>query len=98
MGRCTGHCCKEFTLPSYPKIRQRARMGDDDARHVLDLIIPLGGTTHNRSGERIYIYTCKELQPNGDCGIYAERPHMCRDYPYGRPCEQPACTMNAEAA
>lgn len=28
-------------------------------------------------------YTCRHHLPSGDCGNYAARPAMCRDYPYG---------------
>lgn len=45
-------------------------------------------------GDRSYFYTCKNLQPNGDCGIYETRPRMCSDYPYGKhPCPYPGCTF-----
>lgn len=37
-------------------------------------------------------YSCKNLQPNGDCGIYGQRrPKMCERYPNGRPCEFVDC-------
>ena len=39
-------------------------------------------------------YRCKNLQANGDCGIYEDRPMMCRGYPYGRACSYRGCTMN----
>lgn len=40
-------------------------------------------------------YACKHLEKNGDCGIYAMRPRMCRDYPYGKACSFKACTWQA---
>lgn len=40
-------------------------------------------------------FTCRWFDAEaGDCAIYSARPAMCRDYPYGAACEQPACTMN----
>ena len=36
-------------------------------------------------------YSCKNQLPNGDCGIYEKRPHMCRHYPNGRRCEYVMC-------
>lgn len=41
----------------------------------------------------LHFYRCRNLQPNGDCGIYETRPLMCRDYPYGEACRHDGCTM-----
>lgn len=41
-------------------------------------------------------YTC--IYFDGDtrnCTIHRERPYMCRDFPYGRPCEFRACTWKS---
>lgn len=38
-------------------------------------------------------YTCRHLLGSGDCAIYASRPTMCRDYPYGKQCSFSECTM-----
>lgn len=40
-------------------------------------------------------YTCSNLTPGGECGIYPDRPRMCRGYPYGRPCIYPGCASEA---
>lgn len=60
------------------------------------MLIPLrSGTPYeaeqNSTGVMLeaYVYTCRHLQLNGDCGIYEDRPAMCRDYPYGQVCEFP---------
>lgn len=37
-------------------------------------------------------YDCRNLQANGDCGIYARRPAMCRAFPNGQPCDKRGCT------
>ena len=41
-----------------------------------------------------HYYRCRNLQPDGNCGIYATRPRMCRDYPYGRRCSYAQCTWD----
>lgn len=64
-----------------------------EIRLIADLAVYLGDEAppNNRfSGGRVAsggIYTCKYLQPSGDCGIYERRPAMCRDYPYSKTCE-----------
>lgn len=43
-----------------------------------------------------YWYRCKLYDAkNKVCTIYAYRPKMCRDYPYGQACEHAACTWDA---
>lgn len=41
--------------------------------------------TDEDSGRRYvtYAYSCPELLPNGRCGIYENRPNVCRDYKPG---------------
>lgn len=42
-------------------------------------------------------YTCRNLLPNGNCGIYSRRPAMCREYPYrGDRCVFRGCTRRCE--
>lgn len=43
-------------------------------------------------------YTCRHLQPNGDCAIYARRPRMCSGFPYGARCLYRECTWDAARA
>lgn len=45
-----------------------------------------------------HYYTCVNLGPTGDCGIYERRPRMCREYPYSRPCQYAGCTSTAARA
>lgn len=41
-------------------------------------------------------FTCRwHDSESGDCTIYSARPAMCRDYPYGNPCQEPGCTHTA---
>lgn len=42
-------------------------------------------------------YRCKNVLPNGDCGIYETRPGMCSGFPYGRDCQYAACTWTRAA-
>jgi Fe-S-cluster containining protein len=42
-----------------------------------------------------HYYTCKHFDPKtSNCTIYAIRPVMCRDYPYGRGCNYADCTWS----
>jgi len=40
---------------------------------------------------KTHFYSCKHLKSNGDCGIYKDRPGMCRKYPGDKLCEYPDC-------
>lgn len=43
-----------------------------------------------------HYYTCRNYDwESGNCGIYEQRPDMCRDYPYGGRCRYPGCTWTA---
>ena len=48
-------------------------------------------TGHPSGSSKAHYYRCKHLAENGDCTIYDIRPKMCRDYPYGYPCQYPGC-------
>lgn len=91
--RCCGDCCRNFPLSaSLEDLREsveRDRAGLEpipgknyttDAEIVLDMVIPLG-TKPNSQGEPTMYYSCRHLRENGDCGIYLNRPAVCRDYP-----------------
>ena len=43
-----------------------------------------------------HYYACRYVLLNGDCGIYENRPEMCRSYPNGHECAFEACTMPEE--
>ena len=57
---------------------------------------PLKNTKADGSAPGHY-YTCVHLRADGDCGIYADRPAMCRDYPYGIECNYAECTWSTAA-
>lgn len=150
--RCTGHCCRRFTLPwSMDDLQDKAerirafnalqadadinftsdgpaalnekgkatlqnffdRWGSDfflkffngiDLVQIAEMVVYLGqasmeGVMDGGCGEDSdYIkkikhhYTCKNLVGGTDCNIYADRPAMCRDYPYGSSCDYIGCT------
>lgn len=123
MARCTGHCCKAFTLPisaeelqsDFEKYQAWVQNPEGETKPrwrdigiIADMAIYLGMGWHDsKTGEYvpdselnrkrfghepIRVYTCRHLQSNGDCGIYENRPSMCRDYPYGHPCKFENCT------
>lgn len=87
-------------------LRRQAEEGvleimDRDILAIFPMLIYLGNDKPNPAGPvRGYcgpqltpgpFYTCKNLLPSGDCGIYETRPHMCHHYPNGRPCEFVHC-------
>lgn len=90
--RCTGHCCKGFALEySYSEIQSDYQTwlqnsqgpgGDKKSKIpqveiIAPMLIPLGGSPKYKE----FTYTCKNLDPSGDCRIYQDRPQMCRDFP-----------------
>lgn len=99
MSRCTGHCCKNFPLPIRAvDISQHIQTKRwHEIEKIGAMIIPLGVEHIYADGTVGERYTCKHLQPNGDCDDYANRPAMCSDYPYGRACDyvDKGCTYEA---
>ena len=41
-------------------------------------------------------YACRNIQLDGNCGIYETRPDMCRRYPNGQVCVFTECTWSKE--
>ena len=74
---CQGDCCREFYLPKdwYWKRRRPAGKPYEDAEQIRGMVIRIKGRVH----------TCKHFADNR-CGIYAQRPMMCRAYPYASQC------------
>ena len=80
---------------------REARLGVDGTQ-IAKMVVPIGVFTRNPlTGEECpptTFYRCRNLLPNGDCGIYSRRPAMCRDYPYaGRACEYQGCTRRCSS-
>ena len=62
---------------------------------VAEMLIPLGVSTLHEDGvsrHRVPWYRCRNVLPNGDCGIYQDRPEMCRIYPTIGTCLYAGCT------
>ena len=77
VGSCTpncGACCKFVTLVVHPDYAQ------EDIRYWLELH---GIKVVERSGVVMaYIPTpCSALQPDMTCGVYEQRPEVCRTWP-----------------
>lgn len=73
----------------------------DELERIVPMLVPLGPWHYNAESyglgeteESGYAYTCRNLLSNGDCGIYARRPAMCSEFPYGRPCRFVLCTSD----
>jgi Fe-S-cluster containining protein len=97
---CDGSCCAAFVLQgsTYRQFRRRAhRVRDGET--IANMIIPISPKVANErleaagSDERVtwkyrgMHFTCKHWDPETKlCGIYEDRPSMCRDYPYEKPC------------
>jgi Fe-S-cluster containining protein len=93
---CPGLCCRTFPLnPSLEECIEGAtaiygyrsanghRIQDDE--RVVDLL--------RVNPEKPGHYTCSAFDPvSGNCMAYEDRPRLCREYPYGRPCEY--CTYD----
>lgn len=91
--RCTGHCCRNFTIPITPdqlKNKEYGTFNKEDFDRIAEVVVYLGEGVGGKNGHR---YTCSKLLPNGDCGDYENRPKMCREYPYGEECKVVGCTM-----
>jgi Fe-S-cluster containining protein len=93
--RCCGDCCKRFPLSvSFEELEQIADNFEgrypayysEQGRIIRDMVIPVDVGENGRQ-----YYRCRHLLTNGDCGIYAERPTMCSQYPYGKECEHKGC-------
>lgn len=63
-GRCTGHCCKRFTLPMAPDELEEKRSTVKDGEQIWMM------TIHLESNGLGHFYSCVNLLDNGDCGIW----------------------------
>ncbi|MBI3558340.1 MAG: YkgJ family cysteine cluster protein [Deltaproteobacteria bacterium] len=100
--RCVGHCCRRFAIEHSEKdlhedlARWRQDPGTSTIRDVeiiAPMVIPIA---RSRNGLE-YVYTCKNLSPGGDCGIYETRPQMCRDFPTEQGCHFRGCKSSQSA-
>lgn len=96
--RCRGDCCRKFYLPVTTADALRGGFyAEGDT--IADMIVKLPPQETNAAGDPIpegdpkrdHFWTCRNLLPSGDCGIYETRPGMCSGFPYGKPCEYKNC-------
>lgn len=98
MTRCTGHCCDPvyldhaaLDLATDPK----RNPWPEDLAWALQLRFrrweqPIAGSDVRAT------FDCPHYErATGNCGVYDDRPPVCRDYPHGRPCTTPGCTRVA---
>jgi len=99
--RCTGHCCRCFSLPYGPDELATRKARIKDGEQIVAMVRYLGrtvppGMPHQRNeSSSDHYYTCTNLLANGDCGIYETRPGMCRNFPDDGPCPYPQCENEA---
>lgn len=97
MSRCTGHCCRAFPLPLTPEeIADPEHMARFiDGPQIAAMVRYIGPAPPGSTGGH-HSYSCTSLTDSGDCGIYEDRPVMCRDFPYGRTCTVDGCTRTPD--
>lgn len=73
---CTAKCCKYFALP----IDTPSEKGDFD--YIRWYLLHDHATVFVEDGSWYLLVhtTCRHLQSDNRCGIYATRPQICRDY------------------
>lgn len=98
MSRCDGRCCVVLHLNrSLDDLRADSMAGNKDAYRLSRMLIPVGTEEaqdmcrrHGITGaldEGFTHYRCRWWDSTTTlCTNYAERPSMCRRYPYEGPC------------
>ena len=76
--RCTNSICCTYTteaLGSAPRSKA-------DFEHLLWQVSHQGVELYKDEGDwyLMFLGRCEHLQPGGACGIYEQRPQICRDY------------------
>lgn len=106
MSTCTGTCCAAFRLPKTLSVLRRDQATIRDGEQIAAMVIPLTpkqarerneqfGGDGRASGfpwsDRGHHFTCRHWdEETGLCGIYEDRPEMCRNFPYGKGCPMAA--------
>lgn len=96
---CTGICCRAFTVgnnETYEQLEERLGTSDDlEMLYILDMIIPVAYYGDIQDVPR---FTCCYWDPwSGLCTDYDNRPKMCSDFPYDKPCYHCGLTMRMES-
>lgn len=112
MSGCNGDCCAVFFLPyTISEMRRRAPTLRD-GQQIAEMVIPLTPKEARERREQLapgsialpirwrdrgHHFTCRHWDPETRlCGIYEDRPTMCRTFPDGDPCEH-GCDCVGEA-
>ena len=87
MSQCIGRCCQAFSISLQSERDPLVLYTEDpdgfvDGRALADMLIRLPGPTPDGRLR----FTCRHLTDELRCGIYEERPDMCRTYPNGGTC------------
>ena len=102
MNRCSGHCCRAFTINAphadILDLRKEIPNAPPDFEMIRWMVYPLGLRDVAPDGTPLdppaMYYGCRNFdEASGDCKDYFNRPRMCREYPYGQRCQHPECTM-----
>lgn len=103
----TSRCCRVFYLNRTPE--QLIDMCDNKTLEDWEVAEPmlryLGSKFSTAAGEAVDFYTCVNVDPAGQCRIYEDRPHFCREYPRNykgqrcqyRDCESSWCEFYKES-
>lgn len=103
---CGGHCCRAFFLPFSPEELKEKQDQLEDGPQIVAMVRHLGQfktppinrahpVEQDHGGG--HWYTCANLTEEGLCGIYEDRPRMCRGYPYGASCNYAKCEAACRA-
>lgn len=107
--RCDGRCCALFCLPySVEELRHRAETLEDGAA-IATMVRPVqdaaararrfGLSPLSNDSQTGHWYTCVHWNEwTRECMNYAERPAMCRRFPYGRTCNHCGAVRVGEPA
>lgn len=89
-----GACCKALRLRGGARQADNsdaieASMSFDQAeRRALELNLWMFRPLHQEAADGSWTWSCTQLEPNGRCGIYEDRPELCRSF---RPGQDPLC-------
>lgn len=102
MGRAGSKWVAWATTASPELLTEHARALSFAREHhqIAQMLVPLGKQRPGKTFDvihrkKMHFYTCKNLLDDGRCGVYATRPRMCADYPYGKRCDYAQCTWAA---
>lgn len=82
MVTCPGNCCEDMRIGE-GKTRADLEKNENwpEKDQVLEMLVEVPG--------RDDLFNCKNFDTTTRlCTIYETRPRMCRDFPYGKPCDR----------